>query len=135
MKIMVIMQGHSGSGKSTLAKHISNVLDAEICSADNFFMNGDKYEFDPRWLHQAHTSCKNAAQLCVNNNKNVVIDNTNTRNWEAAPYVKMGVDAGYTIKFVRATGNFPNVHGVPDNVVQAMKDRMEELSVEECLKC
>jgi predicted kinase len=134
MKIMVIMQGHSGSGKSTLAKHIANVLDAEICSADNFFMNGDKYEFDARFLRHAHTSCKIAVGLCIKNQKNVVVDNTNTRNWEAAEYVKAGVNAGYTIKFVRATGNFPNIHGVPDNVVQAMKDRMEDLSVEECLK-
>lgn len=131
---MVIMQGHSGSGKSTLARHIANVLDAKICSADDFFMNGDKYEFDVNLLHQAHNSCKIAAELCVKNGENVVIDNTNTRNWEAAPYVKMGVEYGYKIKFVRATGNFPNNHGVPDDVVQAMKDRMEDLSVDECLK-
>jgi len=134
MPIMVIMQGHSGSGKSTLAKVIAEVLDAKILSTDNFFMYDGEYHFDPLLLSKAHKWNQNLAQVEANLRQNVVIDNTNIRKWEASPYVKTGVDAGYTIKFVRATGNYQNTHGVPDEVVQRMKDNMEDLSVDGCLK-
>ena len=131
---MVIMQGHSGSGKSTLAKVIAGVLDANVFSTDDFFIVDGKYVFNPAKLGTYHAMNQIAVERAVDRGENVIVDNTNIRKWEAAPYVKKGVDAGYTIKFVRATGNYQNTHGVPDEVIQRMKDNMEDLSVEGCLE-
>lgn len=135
MPTMVIMQGHSGSGKSTLAKVIAGVLNANIFSTDDFFMVDGKYVFNSTELRENHAMNQIAVAQAVDRRENVIVDNTNIRKWEAAPYVKIGVNANYSIRFVRATGNYQNTHGVPDEVIQRMKDNMEDLSVEECLKC
>lgn len=61
------------------------------------------------------------------------MDNCNTKNWEAAPYVKMAVDLGIPVEFVRCEGRFQNSHGVPPEKVEQMRARMENLSVEAAL--
>ncbi len=131
-KILVIMQGHSGSGKSTLAKHIANVIDGIVLSTDDQFMVDGVYQFDPKKLGEAHAANIKLAKEAMDRGENVIIDNTNTQAWEAREYVRYAVSHDYIIRFVKAEGNFKNTHGVPDDVVQKMKDRMEPLSLEAC---
>ena len=54
--------------------------------------------------------------------RNVVVANTFTRRWEYEPYLKMCDD----VEIVVARGNYQNIHGVPDNVVERMRERFEE---------
>jgi hypothetical protein len=44
-------------------------------------------------------------------------------------YVRHAVRLGVAVEFVRATGRFPNTHGVPPHVVDDMWRRMEALDV------
>lgn len=114
---LFIMQGASGSGKTTLA----NKLAASM------------YKFGV--VHsQAHS--RNLALVISDMEhgvENIIVDNTNTQCWEAREYVKAGLKYGYTIVFIRCTGQYQNQHGVPEEKVQMMRDRMEELTVEKCL--
>jgi adenylate kinase family enzyme len=133
-QICVIMQGASGSGKSTLAKQIAGVIDAEIFSTDDFHVESDgMYRFKPEQLGLFHKKNQERAIVAMQAGKNVIIDNTNIKKFEAKPYVQAALQVGATIRFVRALGDFKNVHGVPDDKVQMMKEKLEDLSVEGCL--
>jgi NEDD4-binding protein 2 len=129
-QILVVMQGASGSGKTTLAKHIASVIDAEVYSTDDFFMVDGQYKFDPTKLAVYHKLNQDRAIAAMENGANVVIDNTNIQAWQARPYVAYAVEHGITVKFVRATGDFQNLHGVPAEKVEKMRASLEPLSVE-----
>jgi len=133
MQLLVVLQGHSGAGKTTLANQIAHVIDAVICSTDDFHVEDGVYRFKPDKLGEFHKLNVDKAIKAMEEGRNVVIDNTNIRAYEPKPYVQEAVNKGITVKFVRAIGNFANVHGVPQEKVDIMKARLETLSVEACL--
>jgi len=141
MKRLVIMQGPSGSGKSTLAKDIAMGKRSAILSTNDYFMNDGEYEFDASKLGTAHAwNLNRAKRAMAQSHPLVIIDNTHTQSWEAKAYVETGIKEGYTVEFVRATHNDTpllcqtnNAHGVPLDSIQAMFNRLEDLSVESCL--
>jgi predicted kinase len=139
--MLLIMQGHSGSGKSTLASIFKKWFEClghkvDICSTDDQFAlnNGGVYKFDPSKLAAYHKKNLDLAIQCMQASHVVIIDNTNTCAWEAKPYVEAAQKLKYHVHFFRATGDYANVHGVPPDKVKLMKDRLEDLSVEACLK-
>jgi predicted kinase len=139
--MLIIMQGHSGSGKSTLAKTFKELLNAlghkvTICSTDDEFArnNGGVYKFDPSKLAAYHKKNLENATRSMEAGDIVIVDNTNTCAWEAKPYVEAAQRLSTIVHFVRATGDYQNTHGVPPDKVKLMKDRLEDLSVENCLK-
>lgn len=131
---MIIMQGPSGSGKSTMAKLLAKEMNALVFSTDDFFYdeNGN-YNFDSKKLPEFHQRNQERAREALKQGRNVIIDNTNILCWQAKPYVKMAIEAGITPVFIRCVGTFKNVHGVPENKVEDMRQQMEELTVESCL--
>ena len=50
--------------------------------------------------------------------------------WEIQPYLSIAPD----VLVVRFSGEFPNVHGVPEEKVQQMRDRMEDVQGEYTLE-
>lgn len=139
--LLLIMQGHSGSGKSTLAKQFKVWFESlnktvTICSTDDQFAaaNGGVYKFDPSKLTAYHKKNLDLAIQCMKDNHVVIVDNTNTCAWEAKPYVEAAQKLNVAVFFHRATGDYQNTHGVPPDKVKLMKDRLEDLSVENCLK-
>ncbi|MFY4731191.1 AAA family ATPase [Nitrospira sp. BLG_2] len=139
MSIMVVMQGASGSGKSTMAETIKAMLEAtghkvEICSTDDEFKVDGVYKFDPSKIGENHIKCQKKARYHLDWGTSVIIDNTNTQAWEARPYVQMAQELGVPVFFVPCHGKFNNVHGVPPEKVEAMRNRCEPLSVKACLE-
>lgn len=139
--MLLIMQGHSGSGKSTLAKQFKAWFETlghtvEICSTDDQFAanNNGVYKFDPSKLGEYHKRNLDLAIRHMQLGHVVIVDNTNTCAWEAKPYVEAAQKLNMPVFFHRATGDYQNLHGVPADKVKLMKDRLEELSVENCLK-
>jgi hypothetical protein len=57
----------------------------------------------------------------------VVVSNTFTQEWEMKPYIEMAERYGYRVHTLivenRHGGN--NVHGVPDDKLEIMKNRFE----------
>ena len=129
---LILLRGVPGSGKTTLANVIlqqPNNNPQEILSADDFFEdeNGE-YNFDPTKLKEAHNYCQFRCSERMRQQKvRIVVANTFTQEWEMDEYFKMAERYNYRIHTViveNRHGN-ENVHGVPENKLQQMKNRFE----------
>ncbi len=98
MKTVFIMRGISGSGKSSMAAKLATP--GAICSADTWFMGPNGYSFRQQDLAAAHGEClRKFIQLVFENVDNVVVDNTNLREWEYISYLRIARMAGYVVEF------------------------------------
>ena len=121
---LFIIRGLPGSGKTTFAEKLkADGIVSDVVEADHFMtdQNGN-YKFDAKMLERCHQECQMWTKYYLDLGRDVAVANTFTRKWEILPYIKMGYD--YTI--VEMTGNFPNVHGVPKNVIETMAKRWEK---------
>ena len=129
---LILLRGLPGSGKSTLAKIILQLRstdDPEVLSADDFFEDkeGD-YNFDPTKLKEAHNYCQFRCSERMRQQKaRIVVANTFTQEWEMDEYFKMAERYNYRVHTViveNRHGN-ENVHGVPEDKLQQMKNRFQ----------
>ena len=129
---LILLRGLPGSGKSTLAKIILQLRstdEPEILSADDFFENkeGD-YNFDPTKLKEAHNYCQFRCSERMRQQKaRIVVANTFTQEWEMDEYFKMAERYNYRVHTVvveNRHGN-ENIHGVPEDKLQQMKNRFQ----------
>jgi len=134
-QLLVIMQGVPGSGKSTLARDqlapLLRVLGHQvvICSTDDLFIVDGAYRFDRFKLHDNHRLNQERARLALEAGQFVIVDNTNVECWQVRPYVAVAVQGSLPVSFHRATGAYPNVHGVPLDSVQHLRTRLQTLTV------
>jgi predicted kinase len=129
---LILLRGLPGSGKSTLAKIILQLRsadDPEVLSADDFFEDkeGD-YNFDPSKIKEAHNYCQfRCSERMRQGIARIVVANTFTQEWEMKTYFEMAERYNYRVHCVvveNRHGN-ENIHGVPENKLQQMKDRFE----------
>jgi predicted kinase len=128
-KQVIIMRGLPGSGKSTKARSHGGV----IVSADDFFMQGDEYVYDRSKIGEAHDESKRKFLEAIKAGEPlVVVDNTNTQPWEYADYERWAGEHGYEVTIDEVKTDLTpeelaqrTVHGVPAEIIQKMKDRME----------
>jgi predicted kinase len=129
---LILLRGLPGSGKSTLAKIILQLRsadDPEVLSADDFFEDkeGD-YNFDPSKIKEAHNYCQFRCSERMRQQKaKIVVANTFTQEWEMDEYFKMAERYNYRVHTViveNRHGN-ENVHGVPEDKLQQMKNRFQ----------
>lgn len=121
---LVLIRGLPGSGKSTMAKSMAGYLHIET---DMFFVTPyEGYKFDPRRISEAHSWCQRLTKYALKT-VNVVVSNTFTQKWEMQPYFDMGAELGIPVRVIEATGNFQNIHGVPEAAIERMRARWEEL--------
>lgn len=120
---LFLLRGPSGSGKSTFADTLlrAGIVD-HVFEADQFMID-DKgnYAYDRDRLQYCHGECKRLSVEALSRGDNVAVANTFTKRWEVAAYFELTRD----VTVVTVEGNFPNIHGVPDNVVAHQRNRME----------
>ena len=129
---LILLRGLPGSGKSTLAKiilQLRSIDEPEVLSADDFFEDkeGD-YNFDPTKLKEAHNYCQFRCSERMRQQKaKIVVANTFTQEWEMDEYFKMAERYNYRVHTVvveNRHGN-ENIHGVPEDKLQQMKNRFQ----------
>jgi len=132
-KVLIILRGLPGSGKSTFARSMWS--EHAICEADQYWYDKDgHYNFDASKLRQAHEWCQaKVRQFMVDNTLNsffyrkIVVSNTSTTERELQPYLDLANEFGYTVVSLvveNRHGN-TNVHDVPQETLQKMKDRFQ----------
>ena len=134
---LVLIRGAPGSGKSTYAglladKELVQGRPVVQLEADMYFTRPDGvYDFNPKLLGNAHEWCqmrvRNNLKFCSDDEYpgTVIVANTFTRVWEMMPYLDMAKECEATVEVYRCTGEYQNIHGVPDDKVRQMRERMQ----------
>ena len=126
--MLVLIRGLPGSGKSTMAKALQKA-GFEWFEADSYHLNDEgDYCYIPANVRAAHEWCQRETFKALANGKRVVVSNTFTRRFEMEPYFEMAKTFGIEPNILESTGNWPNVHGVPAEVVEKMRQRWEKSS-------
>ncbi len=122
---LVLIRGLPGSGKSTLAKAMPCHVHLE---ADMYFVHPYAgYVFEGSKVGAAHGWCQSEARRMLEARRPTVVSNTFTQKWEMQPYLDMAASLNIPVRVIEAKGNFKNVHGVPEDAIQRMRDRWEEI--------
>lgn len=128
MAEMILIIGIPGSGKSTKAREIieqytNNNLPIVHYEADMFFERNGKYNFNPKLLSQAHLWCQKKTKEAMQNNINVIVSNTSLTPKERRIYIELAKIYRYNVKVITMTNEFQNIHGVPKETLERMKQR------------
>ena len=133
MKKLYIVRGLPGSGKSTFAEALVG-SDFLVCEADKYFIVDGEYKFDATKLKQAHEWCRNRVETYMKDSlvndqfyREIAVSNTFTQEWEMEAYYKLAEQYGYMVFSIIVENRHggKNVHGVPDEKLEQMKNRFE----------
>jgi predicted kinase len=128
-KRLWLFRGVPGSGKSTAAHYAAN--GNPVFSADMYFESIDEhsnlvYNFDFTKLKDAHENCRRLTeQAMIGKVSDIYVTNTFTQEWEMETYYELAQKYGYTVfsLIVENRHGGENIHGVPADKVQIMRDR------------
>jgi predicted kinase len=129
-KKLYLVRGIPGSGKSTFAKSICGT----VFEADQYFLDEmGKYHFDGSKIKKAHEWCQSQVEtaMIVNHtcgvNSEIAVSNTFTQEWEMDHYYALAKTYGYTVFSVIVENRHGGVneHGVPEDKLDAMRNRFE----------
>lgn len=127
--MLTFIRGLPGSGKSTAAREMSadyrNVVHLET---DMFW--GESYDFDPQHLSIAHNWCQMEAARNLHIGNSIVVSNTFVSIGEFIPYLKLAVRFNSKIDLIECNGEFGSIHSVPDNAIERMKRKWEDIRLE-----
>ena len=137
MKVLYIVRGFAGSGKSSIAQELVNpIWDSEsetfikdFYSADDYFTDKEgNYNFDPNKLKEAHEQCQENVELAMQRDcvRKIAVANTFSQAWEAEPYFKLAKKHDFNPFVLECQNDFGNIHGVPQESIDAMKERWED---------
>lgn len=119
---LILIRGLPGSGKSTLAAMLNCDRHFE---ADDYFVGIDGvYRYDASKIREAHEQCQLRTSIALQQGYSVVVANTFTRLSEMHPYFIM---ARIKPLVIETKGRWPNIHGVPNDVIAKMQARWEEI--------
>ena len=124
MAILRVFRSHPGSGKSTSAKMMfPGVL---LLENDQFLISDGEYKWSPERRDAAIKWCIDSVECALRNSFDVIVANTFTKKKYVDTYKRIADLYGAKFEVYRCTGNFKNVHGLSDEMVQKFKDAMED---------
>uniref|UniRef100_A0A3Q2I651 NEDD4 binding protein 2 n=1 Tax=Equus caballus TaxID=9796 RepID=A0A3Q2I651_HORSE len=99
--VLVLLRGLPGSGKSFLARTLQeDNPNGVILSTDDYFYINGQYQFDVKYLGEAHEWNQNRAKEAFEKKISpIIIDNTNLQAWEMKPYVALSQKYKYKVLF------------------------------------
>ena len=125
-----IMRGIPGAGKDTfIDKELKSFDPIIICCDDKHMVNGT-YQFDKNKAEEYHNQCLFDFVDALRQRQNIVVNNTNIRMFELAPYYRLAQAFGYEVQIVQfmcdpELGIARNVHNVPPETVRFMAKSIE----------
>ena len=120
----LLIRGWPGTGKSTFVhKMFPNILHLEN---DMFHYHSGEYEYNQYKMRDAINWCVRTCEDALKNNMDVVISNTFTRKAFVDSYKRLAEKYGAKFTVYRMMGNFNNIHNVPQNVLDNMKNNFED---------
>jgi len=129
---LTLLRGLPGSGKSRYVRENYDLSKVVVCSADDYFLDTTgEYNFVPTLIGEAHVACfTKALRACAQGEQDVIIDNTNTHMFEAAPYLMLANTFDMNIDIVRimcpaSVAAERNIHGVPASAIVGMEEGWE----------
>lgn len=131
--VLILLRGLPGSGKSSFAQLMWS--EYVICEADKFFYDNEgNYKFDGSKLKEAHAWCKNQVETFMKDHQSnqqfypeIIVSNTFTQEWEMEEYFQLAQKYGYKVVslIVENRHGGKNVHGVPDDKIEQMRNRFQ----------
>lgn len=94
--------------------------------ADQYFMVGDEYKFEGCKIKDAHRYCQDTVEFfMMEDAEKIIVSNTFTQEWEMEYYMNLAEAYEYRVHtlIVENRHGGTNVHGVPEDKIQQMKDR------------
>jgi len=136
MKTLYLLRGLPGSGKSTLAMKLVHDAHYLVCEADKYFIDPvtEEYKFDASLLKRAHEWCQTQVERYMKDSlvndqwyREIVVSNTFTQEWEMKPYFELAEKYGYQVHSIIVENRHcgKNIHGVPEDKLEIMKNRFE----------
>lgn len=123
---LYLIRGVCGAGKSTFANTLyeSGVVDW-VFEADKYFEVMGEYKFDASKLGVAHKNCQELTALWLSKGVSVAVSNTSTTEKEVETYCKIAQEYGanFVSVVVENRHNGVNIHNVPEEKIQQMKNR------------
>jgi hypothetical protein len=106
-----------------------------VCEADKYFIDDDgNYNFDFTKIKDAHKWCQDTVETYMKDSlindqfyREIAVSNTFTQEWEMKPYFELAKEYGYKVFTVVVENRHggKNIHGVPEDKLEAMKNRFE----------
>ena len=123
-KVVFIIRGLPGCGKSTLARSIADV----VCEQDEFFTNGNRYNYSPDALPLAIAHCKNKFKEAIDDGvTRIAVANVFGKESEVEYYKQIAERNGYRVFVLlnQNANNTQNVHGIKDEQIKKLKKAFE----------
>ena len=127
--MLYIIRGVSGSGKSTLAHKLTD----NVVEADQYFYGAKgNYIWSADKLNQAHNWCFYTVKKYMEEGRDkIAVANTFVKNRDYKRYVELAKEFGYKVDIRTCTGNYQNIHNVPDETVEKMRSKFQETPLDE----
>ena len=126
---LVIIRGLPGSGKSPLARKLNLHRQYIHVEADMWWHRNEArtYDFNRELLPHAHRWSKQTVESFLAVGHDVIVSNTNLTFKEAQDYVHFAklLYLNIVVYTMDLDVNYGSVHGVPEDVLKAMRGRME----------
>lgn len=122
---LFLVRGIPGSGKSTFVERSLGNSYVHL-EADMYHNRYGSYNFQRDQLRAAHHWCLTTAEiLLLAGDRDVVVSNTFTTFSEMRPYVDFAKKFDVCLFVYTMSGDFKNIHDVPEETLVAMKNRFE----------
>lgn len=124
MAILRLIRGYPGSGKSFAAKIM--FPGTIIFENDMFLIQNGEYKWSKDRVKAAINWCIDNVKCALQNSFDCIVANTFTKRRFVDSYKAIAEEYGAKFEVYRCTGNFKNVHGLSDEMVQKFKNAMED---------